>query len=107
MVDLIRLENGKQAGGFFGQALRAFGQNVSVVNFDFNGQITHVVKPEQGVPRMIMRKEEKWAAAQRRPAVNWQLAPAERTHQKQICAARKIRFGRGLTLLWDLSQWVP
>ena len=43
-VDGIRLENGEQAGGFFGQALRAFGQNVSVVNFDFNGQITHDVK---------------------------------------------------------------
>jgi len=44
MVDGIRLENGKQAGRFFGQALRAFGQNVSVVNFDLNGQITHGVK---------------------------------------------------------------
>jgi len=44
MIDGIRSENGEQTGGFFGQLLRAFGQNASVVNFDLNGQITHGVK---------------------------------------------------------------
>jgi hypothetical protein len=43
-VHLIRLQNGKQPGCFFGQALRALGLNVSVVNFDFNGPIIHAVK---------------------------------------------------------------
>jgi len=40
----IRLEEGEQPGTFIGQALRAFGQNVSVIQFDFNGQVTHGVK---------------------------------------------------------------
>jgi len=44
MVDGIRLENGKQAGCPLGQVFRTFGHNVSVVNFDFNGQITHRAK---------------------------------------------------------------
>ena len=39
-----RRENGEQAGGFFGQALGAFGENVSMVNLNFNRQITHAVK---------------------------------------------------------------
>jgi hypothetical protein len=43
-LDGIRLENGEQTGAFFGQALGAFGQNVSMVNFDFDGQITHGAK---------------------------------------------------------------
>ena len=34
-------QDGEQAGGFFGQAFRAFRQNVSVVNFDFKGQKTN------------------------------------------------------------------
>jgi len=44
VVDGIRFENGEQAGGPFRQAFRVFGQNVSVVNFDFNGPIAHGVK---------------------------------------------------------------
>ena len=38
------VDDGEQAGGFFGQALRTFRDDVSVVKFDFNGQITHGVK---------------------------------------------------------------
>ena len=40
----ICLEDREQTGAFFGQALGTFGQNVSVIQFDFNGQITHGVK---------------------------------------------------------------
>ena len=62
MVGGICFENGKQAGGFFRQALRAFGQNVSVVNFDFNGQITHVAKlrlhPPARKQRFSLESEE-------------------------------------------------
>jgi len=38
------VEDGEQAGRFLRQGLRAFGRNVSVVNFNFNGQITHGTK---------------------------------------------------------------
>jgi len=44
VVDGLRMENSKQAGGSFGQSLGAFGLNVSVVNFDFDSQITHGMK---------------------------------------------------------------
>lgn len=44
LVDGIRWEKSEQARGFVGQALGPFGQNVSVVYFDFNRPITHVSK---------------------------------------------------------------
>jgi len=56
----IRLEEGEQPGTFFGQALRAFGQNVSVIQFDFNRQITHDVKLRRPQPA---RKQRFFGAA--------------------------------------------
>jgi hypothetical protein len=52
-------ENGEQAGRFFRQGFRAFGGNMAVVNFNFNGQIAHGRKlrfPPAARKRRFFRK---------------------------------------------------
>ena len=56
LTDAIRLQNSKQTEAFFGETLRVFGQNMPVVNFDFNGQITHATKLRRPPPACKLKR---------------------------------------------------
>ena len=75
MVEGLRREKGQQAGGFFGQLFRAFGLNLPVVNFHFNGQIIHAGKLR---PVSVARKRK---ADSGRPEANHEI---REKHEKNL-----------------------
>ena len=94
MVEGLRREKGQQAGGFFGQLFRAFGLNLPVVNFHFNGQIIHAGKLR---PVSVARKRK---ADSGRPEANHEIREILEkklgTGDRRAAAKRKAERGKFL-----------